>query len=166
MIDLASNVITGALISSTIFYGAVDYNHFVEQRECLAMNIYHEARGEPIEGQIAVAQVTVNRANHSYFPDSVCEVVHQARYDGRGNPIRHQCQFSWYCDGRSDRIQDQEAYSVALNIADWVLRGEEDDPTNGAVFYHAEWVNPSWASKVDEETQIGIHIFYTWDGRW
>lgn len=154
MIDIASNVITAALVSSAIVYGTGSYNDFIEERDCLALNIYHEARGESIEGQIAVAQVTVNRVNHDYFPNSVCEVVWDSG------------QFSWTQDGRSDRVRDQRAYEVALNIAEWVLLGREDDPTNGAVFYHADHVNPFWARKVDQETQIGDHIFYTWNGTW
>jgi spore germination cell wall hydrolase CwlJ-like protein len=118
------------------------------------LNIYHEARGESIEGQIAVAQVTVNRASHDYFPDTVCEVV----WD--------EDQFSWTNDGRSDRVRDLEAYRIAVNIAEWVLLGKEDDPTNGSLFYHADRVSPFWARKVDFETKIGDHVFYTWSGRW
>lgn len=154
MIDIASNTITAAFVASVVFYGAGQAQDYVEARECLAMNIYHEARGEPIVGQIAVAQVTVNRTHHDYFPDTVCEVVWQDN------------QFSWTNDGRSDRIRDEEAYNVALNIAEWVLMGREEDPTNGALFYHADHVNPFWTRSVDEETKIGDHVFYTWDGTW
>lgn len=154
MIDFTSNLVTAALVSTSLFYGTTEVNNYVDERECLALNIYHEARGESVIGQIAVAQVTVNRVNHDYFPDTVCEVVWQPH------------QFSWTGDGYSDAVEDQSAYSVALNIADWVLRGEEDDPTNGSLFYHANWVNPSWTSSLDRDTQIGIHIFYTWDGTW
>jgi spore germination cell wall hydrolase CwlJ-like protein len=154
MINLASNAITAILVSSTVVYGAGSYNEFIKERDCLALNIYHEARGETIQGQIAVAQVTVNRASHNYFPDSVCEVVWQDN------------QFSWTNDGRSDRVRDQEAYETALTIAEWVLLGREDDPTNGSLFYHADRVSPFWTRKVDFETKIGDHVFYTWSGQW
>ena len=137
-----------------------------QQHECLALNIYHEARGEVEEGQIAVAHVTMNRVEHSYFPDTVCDVVHQARYDRRGNPIRHQCQFSWYCDGRSDRVRDEEAWQTAREIAFQVMTGEIEDVSNGATFYHATWVDPHWTRHMEVSKVIGIHIFYVWDGSW
>lgn len=163
-------------LSATVAYGSVnveDVQQKMDQHafrsdeiECLTRNIYHEARGEETVGQIAVAYVTVNRRDHDYFPDTICDVVKQGVQDRAGNMIRYQCQFSWYCDGRSDRMRDEEARDIAYNIAEWVYDGKEEDPTNGALFYHAEWVNPDWASKVDEEAQIGIHVFYTWNGKW
>lgn len=154
MLNLISNTITATLVSAAVATAAVDYDQFIKDRDCLALNIYHEARGESIQGQIAVAQVTVNRAKHDFFPDSICDVVWQDH------------QFSWTNDGRSDRVRDQEAYAVALNIAEWVLLGREDDPTNGSLFYHVDRVSPFWARKVDFETKIGDHVFYTWSGQW
>jgi spore germination cell wall hydrolase CwlJ-like protein len=138
----------------------------VEDHECLAMNIYHEARGEDVEGQIAVAHVTMNRVEHEYFPDTVCDVVYQARYNSAGNPIRHQCQFSWYCDGRSDRIRNEDAWQQAREIAFQVMTGEIKDNTDGATFYHTKYVSPHWIDHMEVSTSIGVHIFYVWDGRW
>jgi spore germination cell wall hydrolase CwlJ-like protein len=123
--------------------------------ECLAMNVYHEARGEPVIGQIAVAQVTMNRVKHEYFPDNVCSVV----WD--------EDQFSWTNDGRSDRIRDQDSYTVALSIAETVYYDKEDDPTKGSLFYHATYIKaPYWTEYMEVSTRIGIHIFYNWDGSW
>lgn len=123
--------------------------------ECMALNIYHEARGESEEGQIAVAHVTVNRAEHSYFPNSICGVVWQ------------DSQFSWTIDGRSDAANDREAYARAESIAEAVLLEHVDDPTDGALFYHATYINPpSWTRHMTVADRIGIHIFYHWDGSW
>ena len=120
---------------------------------CLALNIYHEARGEPPEGQVAVAYVVLNRRGHPAFPDTVCGVVLQ------GGEARHRCQFSWYCDGRSDRPHERAAWERAKAVAMSVLL-EEDDPTGGAVYYHAVDVRPTWASRFTVTAAIGRHIFY------
>lgn len=126
--------------------------------ECLAMNVYHEARGERIEGRVAVAYVTMNRVNHTYFPDSVCKVVKQRR--GK------KCQFSWYCDGRSDRPKNKQAWIEALDVASLVYYNEVEDPTKGALFYHTTSVRPVWRHRLDYYRTIGVHKFYHWDGNW
>ena len=134
---------------------------------CMAQNIYHEARGEPRIGKIAVAHVTLNRVSHSSYPNTICDVV----YDGPVStwfleernkivPIRHGCQFSWWCDGRSDMVGDQEAWQDALNIALLVMARIELDPTNGATHYwNPDKVNkePNWGYPV--VAYIGDHIF-------
>ena len=120
---------------------------------CLALNIYHEARGEPLEGQVAVAYVVLNRKDRPTFPDTICGVVLQ------GGEARHWCQFSWYCDGRSDRPLDRVAWERAKAVAMSVLL-EEDDPTGGAVYYHTVDVRPTWASRFTVTATIGRHIFY------
>lgn len=120
---------------------------------CLALNIYHEARGEPREGQVAVAHVVLNRKVHPDFPSTVCSVVVQ------GGEARHRCQFSWYCDGRSDRPLERTAWERAKAVALSVLI-EEDDPTGGAVYYHSLDVQPAWASRFTVTATIGRHIFY------
>lgn len=123
--------------------------------ECLAKNIYFESRGEPIQGQIAVAMVTINRKDHDYFPDSICEVVWQRK------------QFSWTHDGRSDVPKDKKAYVRAVHIAKAALRDYYDDPTDGALFFHTNYIKkPFWAKYMTVADQIGAHIFYHWDGSW
>lgn len=126
------------------------------QQECMAMNIYHEARSEVIEGQIAVAHVTANRVNHKNWPKTICEVVYQDK------------QFSWTFQIKDKTPKDEKLWDQALTIARDVMIGNTDDPTKGAVFYHASYVNPSWAKDKSMSVSkiIGVHIFYTWTGVW
>lgn len=126
---------------------------------CLAMNIYHEARGEPIEGQIAVAAVTMNRVEDKRWPDDVCSVVWQPG------------QFSWTKDGKSDKMRDAKAKQIASDIAVAVYFSYNmgyNDPTiqniidhlDGSVFYHADHVTPYWVSSFDLVASIDNHRFY------
>lgn len=121
---------------------------------CLALNIYHEARSEPELGQIAVAQVTLNRVQSPHFPDSICAVVKQ----GTNRPGR--CQFSWWCDGRPDRPTEPEAWQQALAIGRRVLEDRVMDPTQGALYYHATSVRPEWSNRFKRTARIGRHLFY------
>lgn len=120
-------------------------------RECLALNIYHEARGEPEEGQIAVAHVTLNRVESPRFPNNICSVVWQSG------------QFSWTQDGRSDIPRDRAAWVRSQELADIALDWHDmgEDFSHGATFYHANYVNPFWASIFDHVVTIGVHIFYS-----
>ena len=95
---------------------------FAEALVCLALNVYHEARDQPFIGQVAVAQVVMNRVHDDRYPDDVCEVVMQGpTYSWKPDfPVRHRCQFSWYCDGKSDKTPDQTAWEQALVIAQGV----------------------------------------------
>lgn len=147
-------MITLSLVAVAGLNAYLTVQEYESAKECLAMNIYHEARGEDVQGQIAVANVTMNRVSHDYFPNTVCDVVWE---DGA---------FSWTNDGRSDKITDQEAYRIALNIAEWVLAGEEEDNTDGSLFYHTHSVNPRWNRQMELATVIGDHRFYQWDGTW
>lgn len=129
---------------------------FKRQLECLAMNIYHEARSESYDGRLAVATVTMNRVNHEKFPSTVCGVVWQAR--GKS------CQFSWTCDGKSDRIRNQEAYAESVEMAENVLlNGLRSYKIDKEVYhYHADYVNPDWETKYNAEliAQVDTHKFY------
>ena len=88
---------------------------------CLALNVYFEAGNQPIVGKIAVAQVVMNRGELDEYPDTVCEVIHQGPTytNGRGDvyPIKWKCQFTWYCDGKSDEPRDKKTYERLLTIA-------------------------------------------------
>lgn len=130
--------------------------------ECLAINIYHEARNEGLTGQRAVAWATLNRVENPSYPNTVCEVVYQAELNENGIPLRNKCQFSWFCDGKSDDIEDQASWNVAQSIAEEVMNayGKETDPTNGAFMYHASYVEPFWVSSYTETARIDSHIFY------
>ena len=127
-----------------------------EQIRCLALNIYFEARSEPELGKRAVAHVVINRVLNPRFPNSVCDVVQQG-----GEIKRHRCQFSWWCDGLSDRPQNVKVWRTALSLAHTIYWGYSQDPTRGALWYHADYVSPVWGKKLKRGPQIGRHIFYT-----
>ena len=122
---------------------------------CLALNIYFEARGESEVGQHAVGHVVMNRVSNPRFPDSVCDVVHQ----GGEHPF-FRCQFSWWCDGRSDKPNKKTAWDISVKIAREIYSGESTDPTNGALWYHADYVSPYWKDSFVQGPKIGQHIFY------
>jgi len=125
------------------------------QVDCLAENIYHEARSEPVDGQIAVALVTLNRVNDERFPKDICGVVKQKTKIQE----RTVCQFSWYC--MPVRLnKNSEYYQEAMKHALHVYANHEliDDFTRGSLFYHADYVNPGW--KLLRTVVIGRHIFY------
>jgi len=137
-------------------------HEFEVARNCVATNIYHEARSESILAQKAVAFVTLNRVQHTAYPDDPCAVAYDAVLDSAGNPVRYKCQFSWYCDGKSDKTTDQRSWKKAVDLASDVLRGygKVEDPTDGAVMYHATYADPYWAPHYDKTVQIDTHIFY------
>lgn len=125
-----------------------------EDYKCLAQAIYFEARSEPIEGQAAVAEVVLNRVQDKRFPNTVCGVVFQ------NENWRHRCQFSFACDGRSDRPRERQSWQQARKIAAVVLAGVENDMTNAATHYHAVYVQPGWAQRLERTVQVGQHVFY------
>ena len=129
---------------------------------CLATAVYFEARGEPTVGQVAVAAVIMNRVEDRRFPNDVCSVVKQGPLYRSGAPVRHKCQFSFYCDGKSDIMRDRAAKLRATRIAELVLSHTIMDPTEGSTFYHADYVLPSWASTKSRVVQINQHVFYKW----
>ena len=122
---------------------------------CLALNVYHEARSDDMMGQYAVAHVVMNRVQSDRYPDDTCDVVYQGYEKGK-----HKCQFSWYCDGKSDTPHDPEAWAWAVLVAYDVLQGYVPDMTKGATHYHATYVKPSWAKQLTKTVEYGSHIFY------
>jgi spore germination cell wall hydrolase CwlJ-like protein len=126
---------------------------------CLTMAVYFEARGEPPLGQMAVAHVVMNRVESDSYPDSVCAVVKQGRY-WKHVPLRHQCQFSFWCDGKPEVVANHEAWGNAFIYASTVYMGWLSDPTNGATHYHTTWVNPAWSLPMNITTQVNNHVFY------
>ena len=133
---------------------------------CLALNTYHEAKNQSMIGQVATAQVVMNRVADSRYPNSVCEVVKQGpKYKGSDVPVRHKCQFSWFCDGKSDEPRrDSKEWRMAQEYARIVLSGRIVlDVTEGATHYHATYVKPSWAKTKTRTTRIESHIFYRWE---
>ena len=136
------------------------------ERFCLAKNIYFEAGNQPKAGRIAVAQVTMNRVADPQFPDNVCDVVYQAKEykkswkTGEMIPKRGMCQFSWFCDGKPDIPQDSVTWMASLKLADQYLSTEQVDITDGALWYHADYIYPYWADHLEEVCRINNHIFY------
>ena len=137
-----------------------------KQHECLAKNIYFEARNEPFAGQFAVAMVTLNRVYDKNFPNSICEVVYQGLHYASGHPKRDRCQFSWYCDGKVDDVKNKRAYMESETIADLAmeqyktLKAKGLDITEGARYYHTYEVSPRWSKVYPVVGRIGDHIFY------
>ena len=132
-----------------------DTPNVAKELRCMALNLYFEARGEPDTGMLAVGHVVMNRLADPRFPDTVCGVVKQG-----GERVRHRCQFSWWCDGKSDVPQELDEWQRARTLARSVYWGRGVDPTQGATFYHADYVAPSWRHAFDRGPKIGQHIFY------
>ncbi|MEM9623323.1 MAG: cell wall hydrolase [Pseudomonadota bacterium] len=125
--------------------------HRPADQHCLALAMYWEARGEINRGMAAVGAVVLNRVADSRFPDSVCTVVKQG---GETPP----CQFSWWCDGKSDRPRHAKSWQRALSIADDLLHNRHYDTVRGALFFHSASIRPKWRYK--RVARIGQHVFY------
>jgi spore germination cell wall hydrolase CwlJ-like protein len=149
--------------SGLLFAAAFAHNFLTEltytadpsEVKCLALNIYWEARSEPVKGQLAVAHVTMNRVRSRSYPDSICGVVYQGNQHSPGA-----CQFSWWCDDRSDRPTEYKAWQTSMANARRVIEGRSADPTGNALFYHVHTISPYWKSEKQRIARIGSHIFY------
>ena len=132
---------------------------------CMAANIYHEAKNQPMAGQIAVAQVVLNRVNDNRYPDNVCDVVKQGLTYKNGKVVLGKCQFSWYCDGKKDDVDKKsEKWRNSLRYASMVITNRITlDVTEGATHYHATYVRPAWARTKTKTVRINRHIFYRWE---
>jgi N-acetylmuramoyl-L-alanine amidase len=131
--------------------------HRHDEITCLAENIYYEARGEPLAGQYAVAEVTLNRVASPLFPDTICAVVHQKSWDQLRR--RYVGAFSW-TEIEDRRRPRGRAWERALAAATAVYDTEVTASVDGALFYHASHMEPSWARTKKQVAQIGTHIFY------
>lgn len=143
-----------------------------EQAFCLAENIYYESRNEDIQGQFAVASVTLNRANDPRFPKTVCEVVKQSTISRVSKKLV--CAFSWYCEndkrGKEIPVKNKDGsinqnvvdqFQVASIVAITILSGEVRDNTFGATHFHNPYTShPAWRYELKKTTQIGNHAFY------
>ena len=142
-------------------YGSQEQTY---DRYCMAQNIYFEAANQSFAGKLAVAHVVMNRVDDLQFPNEVCDVIYQAktRINWQGNevPIRNQCQFSWYCDGKSDEPVDSKTWIKSLYIADLALTGQYPDITEGSLYYHADFIYPYWADELQHVVTIDNHLFY------
>jgi spore germination cell wall hydrolase CwlJ-like protein len=154
IILLTKNTFTDAAVILDVTYNQLT-KETQKQIDCLAENIYYEAGFEPEAGKVAVALVTLNRMQDPRFPKDICGVVKQ-----RTTSV---CQFSWFCNKVS--IKNKEVYEDAKEVAIYVYANYENlkDITKGALYYHADYVNPRW--KLEKTTVIGRHIFYKESGK-
>lgn len=135
----------------------------VSDRElwCLATAVYFEARGEAYRGQVAVAQVVLNRTKDHRYPDTICGVVFQNQHR------KNACQFSFACDGIPEVVNERKPWEQAEDIATKVASGELYLTEVGdATHYHATYVRPAWAPRMEKVTQIGLHVFYKFKRGW
>ncbi len=123
-------------------------------QRCLAQAVYFESRSETLEGQLAVAQVVLNRVENRRYPSNICGVVFQ------NERLRHRCQFSFACDGRSDTPHERRAWEIAKRISQIALAGQWRDLSGRATHYHAIYVDPSWRSAMTKTAAHGQHLFY------
>lgn len=125
------------------------------ERECLATAVYFEARSEPLSGQVAVAQVVLNRVADPSYPDSICEVVYE------NDHRRNACQFSFACDGLPETALEAKAWEQAKKVSDEVVAGQAKvQHVATATHYHAIYVDPYWAPSMQRLMKIGAHVFY------
>ena len=127
---------------------------------CMAEAIYHEARNQRTIGQLAVGIVIKNRMKDPRWPNTICEVVKQGDYRGT-RPIKHRCQFTFWCDGKPEVITDIKALDRALDLAEFIMSGNvEIAGFEGITHYHTHRVSPNWANRFKEKGAIDAHIFY------
>ena len=124
-----------------------------QEHHCLSLALYWEARGESRRGMVAVGWTILNRSRSPEFPSTPCDVV----FEGGESPP---CQFSWWCDGKSDRPLDRDSWINARVIAARLLTDPPPDPTDGALFYHSTRIGVPWTRPRRRTTRIGNHIFY------
>ncbi len=141
-----------ALSTSATLYKVFKDKYEMREIRCLAMNIYHEARGEPGMGKYAVAQVTLNRVASPNYPNDVCRVVHQR--------AKETAQFSWTLDDITDIPKESKAWLDSIRVAKEVYKQEKTADVGDALYYHADYVKPRWASRKVKVAKIGRHIFY------
>jgi spore germination cell wall hydrolase CwlJ-like protein len=130
-----------------------------EERKCLAQAIYYEARSEPRIGQLAVADVVLNRVASPVYPNSICQVVFQ------GSERRTGCQFSFTCDGSMHARLNTRKWKESEDLAGAILAGLRAPISRNATHYHANYVTPHWADKLTPTATIGTHKFYKFSSR-
>lgn len=152
-----------AAFSVLVHFAIVGHDRSREVRErnqdltCLAKNIYYEARGEPIDGQYAVAEVTLNRVASKHYPNTVCDVVYQENFDVIRK--RNVSAFSWTELDVSPPM-DQKLWGRAWEVAEDVYDDEAVPRVEGALFYHSTYIRPRWARRKRPIATIGNHVFY------
>ncbi len=142
------NISKSSLAAMPVADGGPDWH-------CLTEALYFEARGESVKGQIAVAEVILNRVASPKFPDSVCAVVNQ------GTGRKYACQFTYTCDGHPEIVRELKAHQRVGKIARLMLDGAPRVLSGGATYYHTTAVNPRWAKSFRRTAKHGVHLFYS-----
>lgn len=139
-----------SLVSEIILATALSTGIPAADIECMAQNVYHEARGEGIAGQWLVGSVVTNRVSSKHFPSSPCNVIHEWRRKGL-----YGCQFSWYCDGKPDRTPNTNAmlWAIGISLLATVL------PADDVIGYHESSLEPGWHN-LNVLGPTGNHTFY------
>lgn len=139
--------------------GIKDFEEFLTQANCMALNVYREAGNQPYEGKAAVAQVVLNRTQDERWPDTPCEVIYQRN--------RRACQFSWTCEPnlhtvrlRPGDVRAEQAWRESNQVAWEALTGTLPDVVGDADHYHATYVSPGWRNRMTRVARVGDHIFY------
>jgi len=145
-----SEIITKTEVQAVDPVGKEPLDHAIT---CLSRTIYWEAKNEGAAGMEAIANVVMNRLGHKGFPNTICEVVRQGHEKGA-------CQFSWWCDGRSDDAEEDKPYAIAKEISRRALNRQLPDRTGGAMYFHQRKVSPGWSAEYIKTVEIGEHIFY------
>lgn len=170
MKKLLVNILTYCVFGSSVAL-ATESQLYTEtsmpQEYCMALNIYHEARSDNLAGKYAVGDVVLNRVRDRRYPDTVCEVVYQAQMKPSWKnpdvliPVRHRCQFSWYCDGKDDTPKDDVAWLEAQEIAYMLMHTQNFvGISEGSTHYHATYVDPIWNRRMQHVGRIGDHLFF------
>ncbi len=135
-----------------------------EDMNCLALNSYFESRNQSPNGGIAVVHVVLNRHHDNRYPDTICGVVYDGVKNKDGSMRRYKCQFSWYCDGLSDKPREHASWIDAVNrtLVALDLYNKGFDITHGSTHYHSKNVKPYWSTTIDYITTIDDHHFYRW----
>jgi len=172
------NYKSGAILITCVLFAVSLPNFFTQpvyahaeghqsEYNCLIEAVYFEAGNQPFVGKLAVAQVIVNRVESDRYPNTICGVVHQGPisewwWDNHGKvvPIKNQCQFSYYCDGKDEEPFEGKSWNDSERSALLVLNGMIKDVTEGATHYHADYVSPWWANKMIRTVTIENHLFF------
>lgn len=153
-ITLTCRIALAVIVAATQLAGAdAAAASLRDEQHCLALALYWEARGEGRSGMVAVGWTILNRVHSRDFPSTPCAVVRQG---GEQPP----CQFSWWCDGKSDRPRERRSWNTALLTAAELMHDPPADPTGGSLYYHNSRVRPGWTGSLTRTARIGSHIFY------
>ncbi len=131
----------------------------MSEAQCLAEAVYYEARSETRAGQIAVAQVVVNRVRSKHFPDSLCDVVYQGSERSTG------CQFSFTCDGSMDKVPNGRAWTRSRSVANLVMSQPTKSLVGRSTHYHTTQIRPVWSAELERTRTVGSHVFYSFPFR-